>query len=126
MQNVAAALAHECENFNRLFWVSDAMVAKMRKMGLESLAGSKHDGEGKLGHMLASIDMVKWHLVDPCGTNCAANSSNGTPIFTSGDAVSWDKSLGVFGGLCIVSRLQRFAYESRMCGEHLVGGMTAL
>lgn len=99
VQGVAAALASECENHNRLFWLSDAMIAMMKKMGLETLAGPKHDGGRMLRHLLASIELVKWHLVDPCGTNCAAHTSHGTPVFTAGDAVSWNNKLATFGGL---------------------------
>lgn len=43
----------------------------------------------------------------------------------SGDAVSWDASLGTFGDLCITSELQLSPYEPRLRGKRLYGGMTA-
>lgn len=54
-----------------------------------------------------------------------ANTEHGTPVFVSGDAVSWNMSLGLYGALGVIGDLRRSAYKRRIRGERLYGPMTS-
>ena len=124
VQLVAAELLDECARFGRLFWIPPALVSIMRSMGGERLLGAVTGRRRLLEHILDGVESVRWDLVDPCGTVCAKSTTFGTPVFTSGDAVSWDPNVQPHGALAVHLTLRRPLYEEPRRGVRLWGFMT--
>ena len=74
-------------------------------------------------YLIDSIEQARWDMVDPCGCQTASNTSYGTPVFTSGDAVSWDQSRWPFGELAIISSMRMSPKEIPIRGKWLFGRM---
>lgn len=126
VQLVAGALLAERQSHKRLFWVPDALIAQMRKMGCDAILNAGRGAGERLAHVLQEIEQLRWHRVDPCGTTAACRTGHHTPTFVSGDPVSWDKSKGPYGGLAVIRDLRRNPFEPRTRGERLTGRLIGL
>ena len=124
VQLVAGELLDECARFGRLFWLPSSLIAIMRDMGGVRLLGAVTGRRRLLEHILNGIESVRWDLVDPCGTVCAKSTTFGTPVFLSGDAVSWDSSVKPDGALAVVPCLRRPLHERPLRGQRLWGYLT--
>ena len=99
-------LLDECYQHGRIFWLPEDLQNTIRRVGPDSIIGSGPGLGAMLSHLIDSIGKAHWDMVDPCGCQTASNTANGTPVFTSGDAVSWDQSRRPFGELAIISSMR--------------------
>ena len=123
VQLVASALLDECYQHGRLFWLSEDLRNTIRRMGPDSIIGSGPGSGDMLSYLIDSIGQVRWDMVDPCGCQTASNTAHGTPVFTSGDAVSWDQTRRPFGELAIISPMRMSPREIPIRGKRLFGRM---
>ena len=123
VQSTAASLLDECRHHDRLFWLNPKLTTIMKQIGFDQIAGIG-PGHGEIIRTpVLSIGRVRWNLVDPIGTTVPKHSAHGTPVFVSGDAVSWASNRGMAGELSLIPQMIHVGDRPVDRGTPIVGNL---
>lgn len=123
VQSTAAAIVDELQHHDRLFWFNPKLISHMKQIGFDRIVGIGPGHGVILRASVLSIGRVKWNLVDPIGNTVPKHSAHGTPVFISGDAVSWASNRGQAGELSLILQMIHIDDEPVDRGALIVGNL---
>ena len=95
----------------------------MKQIGFDEIVGMGPWHSVAVRIPVMSIARVRWDLVDPIGTTVPKQAAHGTPVFVSGDAVSWAYNRGLAGQLSLIPQMIHVEDEPVERGATMVGNL---